>query len=59
MVGQCGVTQTSDQSLSLPPSAGGFRTVTENMWQRSALAALLVGTAITYIWNISINGNAN
>jgi len=29
------------------------------MWQRSALAALLVGTAITYIWNISINGNAN
>jgi 4-amino-4-deoxy-L-arabinose transferase-like glycosyltransferase len=28
-------------------------------WTRPALAALLVGTAIAYLWNLSINGWAN
>ncbi|MFD9680353.1 ArnT family glycosyltransferase [Rhodococcus sp. NPDC059969] len=53
------MTQTSDQLLSAPQTAGEPRSHAENLWQRIALAVLLVGTAIVYIWNIAINGNAN
>ncbi|MBV9090215.1 MAG: glycosyltransferase family 39 protein [Mycobacteriaceae bacterium] len=29
------------------------------MWERAALAVLLVGTAVMYLWNITVNGMGN
>ncbi|WP_424805581.1 ArnT family glycosyltransferase [Rhodococcus sp. 27YEA15] len=53
------MTQTSERPILEPESPGPRRSVSVRTWQRIALGVLLVGTAIAYIWNISINGNAN
>ncbi|WP_233209178.1 glycosyltransferase family 39 protein [Mycobacterium sp. ENV421] len=41
------------------PSAPGRFTLSTTAWRRIALGALLVTTAVTYLWNITINGMGN
>jgi 4-amino-4-deoxy-L-arabinose transferase-like glycosyltransferase len=40
-----------------PPAAGPYRRATT--WERIGLAVLLIGTAVLYLWNITINGMGN
>jgi 4-amino-4-deoxy-L-arabinose transferase-like glycosyltransferase len=35
------------------------KTITARTWDRIGLAALLIGTAVLYLWDITINGMAN
>ncbi|KZM75793.1 ArnT family glycosyltransferase [Nocardia terpenica] len=48
------VTETA--SVPVRPARDGDRT---RRWEYPALAALLIGTAIAYLWNLSVNGWAN
>ncbi|MCH5645261.1 glycosyltransferase family 39 protein [Gordonia sp. ABSL49_1] len=47
----------SDSAPAGPAAVG--RVADSVLWQRLSLAALLVGTAVLYLWNLSINGWAN
>ncbi|WP_445167580.1 ArnT family glycosyltransferase [Mycolicibacterium sp. Dal123E01] len=47
---------------TLPPAGATSRSrggLSRTAWRRIALGALLVATAITYLWNITINGMGN
>nr|WP_238846393.1 glycosyltransferase family 39 protein [Nocardia terpenica] len=48
------VTETA--SVPVRPARDGDRT---RRWEYPALAALLIGTAVAYLWNLSVNGWAN
>ncbi|WP_067571361.1 glycosyltransferase family 39 protein [Nocardia acidivorans] len=48
-------TFTERHAVSPPPAA----TVRYTRWEYPALAALLIGTAVAYLWNLSVNGWAN
>ena len=50
-------------TLSCPPAPGRYRPPAppprSPRWARPALLALLAGTALLYLWNLSASGYAN
>jgi 4-amino-4-deoxy-L-arabinose transferase-like glycosyltransferase len=55
-------TLEATQTVDAPPQSpvpSPRRHLGGHTWERVALAALLVATAITYLWNITINGMGN
>ena len=47
-------------SVAPADSSGVTRSPAKSaIWERLSLAALLVGTTVAYLWNLSINGWAN
>jgi hypothetical protein len=46
-------------TLSRPPAPGRHRPPPRIRWERPALIALLAGTALLYLWNLSASGYAN
>ena len=55
------MTTTQNASLTLPPAPPPAMAAAppRPVWARPALAVLLVGTAILYLWNLSASGDAN
>ena len=55
-MGECGVTTTTDapEQATEPEEPGRIA-----MWERAGLTVLLVGTAVMYLWNITVNGMGN
>ncbi|WP_431234199.1 ArnT family glycosyltransferase [Mycolicibacterium psychrotolerans] len=50
---------TGAHSAASHPSAPGRFALSTTAWRRIALGALLVATAVTYLWNITVNGMGN
>jgi 4-amino-4-deoxy-L-arabinose transferase-like glycosyltransferase len=50
--------EPTTQTVDADPADGPAKT-TVTMWHRAGLAVLLVATAATYLWNITINGMGN
>src|ERR1700760_761224 len=57
------MTLTLDAPASAPAADDGaasrLRRISSRTWDRIGLAALLVATAVMYLWNITINGMGN
>ncbi|MEA2608543.1 MAG: hypothetical protein QOJ75_786, partial [Chloroflexota bacterium] len=47
-------TPTDSETAPTPPSR-----ISSSTWNRIGLGVLLVGTAVLYLWNITINGMGN
>ena len=45
--------------LALRPLRRGREQVAEQRWVRPAVVALLVATAVAYMWNLGASGDAN
>ena len=53
---ECGVTTTTEAST---PALKPVNRTSITWWERGGLAALLIGTAVMYLWNITVNGMGN
>ncbi len=52
-------TVSDEPASGTPTEPGGRPRITARTWDRIGLAVLLVGTAVMYLWNITVNGMGN